>query len=110
MVRLVVMALLGLSLPVAAWSAEPPAQAAPPKPEISAPQTYSSRNFSLSPSSLSYEAFDGFNTHTEIAPNARFGFGIFGLKKERSREAPVTVREIGTPRTRRAGVGLSVRF
>lgn len=110
MVRLTAMALLGLSLPVAVWAAEPPAPASPAKSGIAA-KSLPSRSFALSPGpSLSSDAFDRRKTYTEVAPNTRFGFGIFGLKTERSHRAPVTVREIGTPRTRRAGVGISVRF
>lgn len=108
--RFAVIALLGLSLPVSAWSSEPAAQATPVKPDIAA-QSELNGSLSLSPSSsLSRWESDELNTHAEIAPNARLGFGIFGLKSERSRQAPVTVREIDIPKTRRAGVGLSIRF
>lgn len=110
MVRLAGMTLLGLSLPVAVSAAEPPAPVSPAKSEIAA-QSLPSRSFALSPGpSLSSEAFDRRKTYTEVAPNTRLGIGIFGLKTERSHQAPVTAREIGTPRTRRAGVGISVRF
>ncbi len=47
---------------------------------------------------------------TEIAPNARFGIGMFGYKQERFGMAPTTVREVNSPRTRRAGVGFSLKF
>lgn len=47
---------------------------------------------------------------TEIMPNVRFGLGFFGIKAERSRVAPVTVREITEPKTRKAGLGLSLKF
>ena len=45
----------------------------------------------------------------EIAPNARFGVGMFGLKKERAPGSSVTVRDIEMPRTRRAGLGLTLK-
>lgn len=47
---------------------------------------------------------------TEIAPNATFGIGMFGLRRERSGLAPATVREVNSRRTRRAGVGFSFKF
>ena len=46
----------------------------------------------------------------EIAPNATFGVGIFGLKPDRVRQPAVTVHEINMPRTRRAGIGLRLGF
>jgi hypothetical protein len=47
---------------------------------------------------------------TEIAPNATFGLGIFGLKPARARQPAVTVHETNMPRTRRAGIGLRLGF
>jgi hypothetical protein len=46
----------------------------------------------------------------ELAPNARFGLGMFGLKTTRTQGSPVIVRDIETRNTRRAGVGLSLKF
>jgi hypothetical protein len=47
---------------------------------------------------------------TEIAPNATFGLGVFGLKPDRARQPAVTVHETNMPRTRRAGIGLRLGF
>jgi len=46
----------------------------------------------------------------EVSPNAAVGLGMFGLKPERAQQMPVTARELGAPRTRRAGVGVRVKF
>jgi len=50
-----------------------------------------------------------FFAGTELAPNAILGFGAFGLKRERSVQAPVIVRDVRT-RTRRTGVGVRLKF
>lgn len=47
---------------------------------------------------------------TEVGSNGRFGLGMFGLKSDALRQRPVTGREIATPRPRRAGVGISLKF
>jgi len=46
----------------------------------------------------------------EVSPKATVGLGMFGLKPERAQQMPVTARELGAPRTRRAGVGVRVKF
>src|SRR5687768_2802780 len=98
MVRLVALALLIMSLPVAAWSKPPDADAG-------------RRAFHLPQSSDHYRfAPDRPPGRAEIAPNADFGFGIFGLKSEKSYLQPVTGREIDIPKQRRAAVGLSLKF
>ena len=47
---------------------------------------------------------------TEVYPNATVGFGMFGQKAEKSPHASSTVRELATPKSRRAAVGLSFKF
>ena len=46
----------------------------------------------------------------DIGTNGRLGLGIFGFKAESARQRAVTVREVDTPRYRRAGVGFSLKF
>ena len=46
----------------------------------------------------------------EIAPNAGFGFGMFGLKPMARLQTSVTGHDVNAPRSRRAGIGLRVRF
>ncbi len=69
------------------------------------------RGFQLPPKT-DFRGFapDGPAVQAEIAPNTRFGLGIFGLKLEKSPLRPATVREIETPKQRRAALGFSVRF
>jgi len=47
---------------------------------------------------------------TEISPNAAIGLGMFGFKPDRAHQAPVTGRELGIPRTRRAGFGVRLKL
>lgn len=100
MVRLVSVALILLSLPTAAWSNPPKTESAAQKPSFHMPRP--SADYDL--------AAGGRMGLAEIAPNAHFGFGMFGLKSERSHLKPVTVREINAPKQRRAAVGFSLKF
>lgn len=97
MVRLGSVALIALSLPAAALC-NPPTNNQPV------------RNFHLQQPSADRFAPDGRFGRTEIAPNTHFGFGVFGLKSEKSHLQPVTVREIDAPKQRRAAVGFSLKF
>ena len=100
MVRLGSVALIILSLPVAAWS-NPPAAGGSERP----------RSFHLPPTSDHHRfAPDGSVGRTQIAPNTHFGLGMFGLKTEKNYLQPVTGREIDTRKQRRAGVGFSLKF
>ena len=100
MVRLGSVALLALALPVAAPGKPPPEQAPAFNRSFFIPQV---------PRDFSDPGDRGFG-RAQISPNAQFGFGMFGLKPEKSPLRPVTVREIDTPKQRRAAVGFSVRF
>lgn len=101
MVRLSSVALMMIILPAAAWAGSP-ALAEPAKPP---------RSFALPSSSTHYRfAPDGSFGRAEIAPNAQFGVGMFGMKIEKSPLQPVIGREIIAPKQRRAGVGFSLRF
>lgn len=53
---------------------------------------------------------DGMLAGTDVGPGATFGLGMFGLKREKRELEPTTVREINLPKTRRAGLGLSLNF
>lgn len=101
MIRLGSVALIVLSLPTSAWS-NPPKTADQPAQKQSFHMPRPSTDYDLAP--------DGRIGRTEIAPNADFGFGMFGLKSEKSHLQPVTGREINTPKQRRAAVGFSLKF
>lgn len=47
---------------------------------------------------------------TELFPNTTVGFGMFGQKAEKSPHAPSIARELSLPKSRKAAVGLSLRF
>ena len=98
MIRLSSVALVVLVLPAVAWS-KPPASDAPQSNSYTMPRL----------------AADGFAAdqrvgRTQIAPNAHFGFGMFGLKTEKSQLQPATGREIDNRKQRRAAVGFSLKF
>ncbi|HET9397498.1 MAG TPA: hypothetical protein VFO45_01630 [Sphingomicrobium sp.] len=97
MVRLGSAALLALSLPAVAWSNPPDGDRA--------------RSFHLPSTSFDHRfAADGAFGQSEIAPNTTFGFGMFGLKMEKSPLRPATGSEIDARKQRRAAVGFSLRF
>lgn len=106
MIRLIGIALLGLSMASGAWSKAPVPPSDTNSPEASQGPA---RSFSLSGT---YSDFDDgrMSLQAEVAPNTQLGVGIYGLKSDKSHLRPATVGEIGTPRQRRAGVGLSLRF
>jgi hypothetical protein len=100
MIRLSAVALIFLFPPAAAWSAPP----------TSAEDATRKASFHLPPS-RDYRRFGPSQPgRTQIAPNAHFGVGVFGLKSERTYLQPVTGREIDRRKQRRAAVGLSVTF
>jgi hypothetical protein len=98
MVRLGSVALIAISLPAAAWS-NPPSSSSEPLRTFHLPQPAADR----------FAREDRIG-RTQIAPNTHFGFGMFGLKSEKSPLRPVTGREIDAPKQRRAAVGFSLRF
>lgn len=98
MVRLASVALIVLSLPVAAWS----------KPPATEPERV--RSFQLPPPADRQFTLDGPFGRKEIAPNTHFGFGMFGLKSDKTDLRPATGREIIAPKQRRAAVGFSLKF
>lgn len=99
MVRPGSVALIALSLPAAAWSNPPTADPAP------------IRSFHLPGPIFDHRLVpDAPIGRTEIAPNIQFGFGMFGLKPEKTHLQPVTGREINAPKQRRVAVGFSLKF
>lgn len=46
----------------------------------------------------------------ELFPNTTIGFGMFGQKAEKSPHTSSTARELAIPKSRRAAVGLSLKF
>ena len=98
MVRLVTLAALCLSLPAMA-SGNPPAGTSD-----------LARNFQVPrPDSGRFDTEDRLG-RTQIAPNTMFGFGVFGLKSDKSPLRPATGRELDLPKQRRAAVGISLKF
>ena len=100
MVRFSAVALILLSLPATAWSAPP----------NSAQGGNQSIAFHLPPSGDDHRFRPNQPGRAEIAPNAHFGFGMFGLKSEKTHLKPVTGREIDSRKQRRAAVGFSLKF
>ena len=99
MVRLTAVALFVLWLPATAWSNPPVAD------------TSQDRNsYVLQSSAHRHYAPEGPIGRAEVAPNAHVGFGMFGMKSERTYLQPVTGREIDAPKQRRAAVGFSLKF
>lgn len=98
MVRLTCGVLLILCLPAAAWG-KPPAAAPAQERSSYLPQLSAHHHFAPRPIG-----------RAEVAPNAHVGFGIFGMKSDRTYLQPVTGREIDAPKQRRAAVGFSMRF
>jgi hypothetical protein len=71
-------------------------------------------NYSLQSEESAATAPSGSNTRmfasTEVSSQATVGFGLFGLKRERSPQPHVTGYDASRPRSRRAAIGLSLKF
>jgi hypothetical protein len=107
MARLVPIALFLAVAPAGAWSQSAPipgfsipADASRPSPD---------GQFRLRSDSQTESSGPNF-AGTELAPDTMLGLGIFGLKRDRSYQPPVTVRDVATSPTRRAGVGVRLKF
>jgi hypothetical protein len=111
MARSAPVALIALVFSAAGWSQSARAMATD-RPEASPAEPRSpSRNYGL-PSGYRFDSRDahGLFAAVEVAPNTRIGLGMFGPKASPSYGAPVTRREIDMRRSRRAGVGFSLKF
>ena len=113
MARLAAVALIALFLPAAGWS-QSARNMATGQPEASQPAMPKSpsRHYGLPSGGYRFDskAAHGLFAGVEVAPNTSFGLGMFGLKAQPSQGAPVTGREIDTRRSRRVGVGFSLKF
>ena len=69
----------------------------------------SRRDFAISETQWG-ESGDRISVSTEIGPNLTAGLGMFGHKRDKGYLRPVTGRELDLPKSRRAGVGLSLKF
>lgn len=98
MARLSSVALIALWIPAVAWA------------DQRASNRELARNFDLPRLAAGSFVSDGRIGRAQIAPNAHVGFGMFGLKPEKSLLPPVTVREIDAPKQRRTALGFSLRF
>ena len=94
-----------------AWS-----QSTPIAP-VSAPEAHQhgrSLNFDMPDGATdpSFVAISGSRVvaGTELAPNTLVGIGMFGLKSEKSPHAAATARDLAVTRSRKAAVGLSLKF
>ena len=114
MARLAAVALIALFLPAASWSQSARNNVVTRQPEASQPAMPQSpsRHYGLPSGGYRFDskAAHGLFAGVEVAPNTSFGLGMFGLKAQPSQGAPVTRREIDTRRSRRVGVGFSLKF
>ena len=114
MARLARVAWIALLLPAIGWS-QPARNAATGLHEASRPTEpkLQSRHYGL-PRGVdrfgSDDADRSLFAGVKVAPNGSIGLGMFGLKAQPSYGAPVTNREIDHRRSRRAGVGFSLKF
>ena len=109
MARLVPIALFLAFVPAAAWS-----QSVQIRDFSASSDARSSRDgqFRLPSESQAESVLSNgqFFAGAEVAPNTLLGFGTFGMKRERSYQAPVTARDMKAQRSRRTGVGVRLKF
>lgn len=56
------------------------------------------------------ESDERISISTKIGPNLTAGIGMFGYKRDKAYQAPVTARDFNHPKSRRAGMGISLKF
>jgi hypothetical protein len=56
------------------------------------------------------ESDERISVWTKIGPNLTAGIGMFGYKRERAYQSPVTPRDLNLPKSRRVGMGISLKF
>ncbi|HTK58968.1 MAG TPA: hypothetical protein VL336_08305 [Sphingomicrobium sp.] len=115
MTRLITIALFMSILPASAWG-----QSNGDVTPLASPSWQTKKaevnpsNYSLQGAGPAATAPSGSGTRmfasTEVSSHATIGFGMFGLKPERSAQPHVTGNDAGKPRSRRAAVGLSLKF
>lgn len=109
MARLVPIAIMAMILSAPAWSQSTQIVA------NSAPEAHARpQNYDI-PDSAAYPSFGGMSgsrivAGTELLPNTLVGIGMFGPKAEKSPHAAATARDLAVTRSRKAAVGLSLRF
>lgn len=110
MARLGSVSLVLALLPAAGW-AQPSGMIGPVLQDSSRlpEQQHPPRSFVLQ-RNVWPELPDRVQITAEIAPNTRAAVGMFGWKLDEHRQAPVTGRDFASPKSRRAGVGISLKF
>lgn len=110
MARLGVAPLILALLPAAAW-AQPSESFKPGLQQPSRPsQSNASRHdFEIGETDWR-ESEERISISTKIGPNLSAGIGMFGYKRDRAHQAPVTARDLDLPKSRRAGMGISLKF
>jgi lipopolysaccharide export system protein LptC len=115
MTRLVTIAMLLAILPASAWgqSTEDDTPVVSPSWQTKMAEVRPP-NYSLQGAGSAATAPSGSSTRmfasTEVSSHATVGFGLFGLKTERSLQPHVTGYDARKPRSRRAAIGLSLKF
>lgn len=56
------------------------------------------------------ESEERISISTKIGRNLSAGIGMFGYRRDRAYHAPVTARDLDLPKSRRAGIGISLNF
>lgn len=66
------------------------------------------RNFTIGESAW-LEPESNISITTKVGPNVTAGLGIYGFRQQMN-YAPVTARDLAVPKSRRAGVGITLKF
>lgn len=91
-----------------AW-AQSPTLIGPTSPQTTERPETVGRDFAIGETQWA-ESEQGIRIGGEIGPNATAGLGMFGIKRIKDHQAPVTVRDFRTPKSRRAGMGITLKF
>lgn len=110
MARLGAVPLIAALLPAAAWaqsseSLTPGFLQSPKQSQIDA----SRHDFVIGETGWR-ESEERISISTKIGRNLSAGIGMFGYRRDTAYHAPVTARDLDLPKSRRAGIGISLNF
>lgn len=109
MARLGFAPLFLIFLPAPGWAQATPSFGSGLQRPQSERSEISRRNFTVGETQWD-ETDDRISISTQIGPNLTGGLGMFGQKRDKGYQGPVTGRELDLPKSRRAGVGFSLKF
>jgi hypothetical protein len=105
MVRLLLVTLFVAVVATLGWS-----QSTGPVAQLSLSQSWRIGETGTEQSQFAGNPEDRMLADAEVSSNSSLGLGLYGSKRDKTALPPVTVYDVNTRQTRRAGVGFRLKF